>query len=100
MTKYSYVVEYYQKHGNLWITSVYPACPKLARKIKWIKDLWNPIRDTLPYPETIMSEDAGSNNVCSFILYARAKRSNYINYPIYSTLLNEIDMIRDIEYSK
>ena len=61
---------------------------------------WNPIRDTTsPYPETIMSEDADSNKTRKFIVNARSKRSNYINHPIYSTLLNEIDMIWDIDYA-
>ena len=66
---------------------------------------WNPIRDTTsPYPETIMSEDADSNKTRKFIVNARSKRSNYINHPIYSTLLNEIvnviDMIWDTNYAK
>ena len=61
---------------------------------------WNPLRDTSPYPQTIMSEDADSNNVRKFIRYVREKRSNYMNHPIYSTLLNEIDMIWDIDYGK
>ena len=61
---------------------------------------WNPILDTSPYPENIMTEDADSNNVRNFIMNARTKRSNYINHPIYSTLLNEIDMIWDTDYAK
>ena len=99
MTKYSYAAEYYQKHGNLYITSKYPPVDGQKRKTG-LFEKWNPIRDTSPYPETIMSEDADSNNVHKFIVYAREKRSNYINHPIYSTLLNEIDMIWDTDYAK
>ena len=57
---------------------------------------WNPILVvTSPYPESIISEDADSNNVRSFIRYAREKRSKYMNHPIYilNYYTNEIDMI-------
>ena len=96
MKKYSYAVEYYQKHGNLYITRTYPCMDHKGL----VREFWNPLRDTSPYSETIMSEDADSNNVRSFIIYARATRSNYINHPTYSTLLNEIGMIWDIDYGK
>ena len=96
MKKYSYAAEYYQKHGNLYITNSYPRMDHKGL----VRGDWNPLRDTSPYSETIMSEDADSNNVRSFISYARGTRSNYINHPTYSTLLNEIDMIWDIDYGK
>ena len=32
MTKYSYAAEYYQKHGNLYITSKYPPVDGQKRK--------------------------------------------------------------------
>ena len=38
-----------------------------------------------PIPETIMSEDTGSNNVRRFMRCARSKQSMYIKQPIYST---------------
>ena len=88
MKKYSYAAEYYQKHGNLYITRTYPCMDHKGL----VRGDWNPLRDTSPYPETIMSEDADSNNVRKFISYARRSCSNYINHPIYSTLLNEIDI--------
>ena len=95
MKKYSYAAEYYQKHGNLYITDCYPPTGRRGSG----RGDWNPLRDTSPYPETIMSEDADSNNVRKFISYARRSCSNYINHPIYSTLLNEIDMIWDVDYA-
>ena len=82
MKKYSYAAEYYQKHGNLYITNAYPPVGRRGSR----RGDWNPLRDTSPYPETIMSEDTGSNNVRRFIRCARSKQSMYSNHPIYSTL--------------
>ena len=47
MTKYSYAAEYYQKHGNLYITSKYPPEDGKEKMTRSYAE-WNPIRVILP----------------------------------------------------
>ena len=74
MKKYSYAAEYYQKHGNLYITGSYPPVDGKEKMKTGSLAEWNPILVTSPYPESIMSEDAESNNVCSFILICQTQK--------------------------